>query len=262
MGERLDVEIAGEGRTLVLLHSLLSDRTSFDPLVARLKDQRRLILINLPGFGSSPAVEGGIAGFARAVEQVFDDLDLPKDTDVLGNGFGGFVALKLAIQAGDRFDRLVLAGSAVAFPEAGRATFRALADTVEKAGVAAVAEAAVKRMFPEEFIAANPKVAQGRAAVFKTINGPVFASACRALSTLDLGPELDKVRNTTLIVVGDKDGATPPALAHELAGRLADASVIELPGVGHYPQMQAPDVFLAAISDFLGLETPRRAAAH
>ena len=61
---RLDVEIVGEGRDVVLLHSLLSDRTSFDPLAARLKGERRLILVNLPGFGKSPPAGPAISDYA------------------------------------------------------------------------------------------------------------------------------------------------------------------------------------------------------
>jgi 3-oxoadipate enol-lactonase len=50
----LDVRIVGEGRDLVLLHSLLSNRTSFEPLAARIVGERRLLPVNLPGFGKSP----------------------------------------------------------------------------------------------------------------------------------------------------------------------------------------------------------------
>jgi 3-oxoadipate enol-lactonase len=131
---RLDVEIVGKGRDLVLLHSLLSDRTSFEPLAARIADQRRLILVNLPDFGGSPPTGPALADYADAIAAMFNDLALPPATDVLGNGLGGFVALNLAIRHGARFERMVLVGSAIAFPDAGRTTFRALADKVEKGG--------------------------------------------------------------------------------------------------------------------------------
>ncbi len=184
---------------------------------------------------------------------LFDDLGLSPETDVLGNGLGGFVGLQLAIRHGARFDRLVLVGSAITFPEAGRATFRALADKVEREGIAAVTGAAMRRMFPEAFIAARPDVIAERAAVFEQIDPAVFASACRALATMDLGPELARVWNRTLIVVGEQDEATPPPLARALAGRLGDAALIEMPGLGHCPHIQDPDAFVAAIAAFLGL---------
>jgi 3-oxoadipate enol-lactonase len=250
---RQDVEIVGEGRDLVLLHSLLSDRTSFDPLAARLKGERRLIFVNLPGFGKSPCAGPAVSDYADAVATLFDDLALPPETDVLGNGLGGFVGLQLAIGYGRRFDCLVLVGSAIAFPEAGRATFRALADKVEREGMAAVTGAAMRRMFPERFIAIRPDLVAGREAAFEQIDPAVFASACRALATLDLDAELPRVRNRTLILVGEQDEATPPALARALAGRLADAELVEMPGLGHCPHIQDPDAFTAAITPFLDL---------
>ena len=243
--------MAGRGRNLVLLHSLLTDRTSFEPLAGRIAAKRRLVLVNMPGFGSSEPAEP-VAGYAARIAEMFDALSLPSDTDILGNGLGGFVALTMAMRHGGKFRRLVLVGGAMAFPEAGRATFRALADKVGEAGMDAVASAAMQRLFPDEFIAANPELIAGRKAVFKGIDPGVFAAACRALAVLDLSADLKKVRNPTLIVVGGKDAATPPPLARELALRLADARVVELPGLGHSPHMQDPDAFLAAVSGFLG----------
>jgi 3-oxoadipate enol-lactonase len=254
---RLEVEIVGEGRNLVLLHSLLSDRTSFEPLAARLADQRRLILVSLPGFGRSPPAGPAIGDYADRIAAMFDDLALPPETDVLGNGLGGFVALMLASRHGTRFGRMALVGSAIAFPEAGRATFRALADKVEQGGMAAVADAAMRRMFPEPFIAAHPEVIAGREAAFRQIDPDVFAAACRALAALDLRDQLARIKNPTLIVVGAEDQATPPVLGRAVADRLANATLIEMPSLGHCPHIQDPDAFVAAITPFLGLGVER-----
>jgi 3-oxoadipate enol-lactonase len=252
---RLDVEIVGEGRDLVLLHSLLSDRTSYEPLAARVAGEHRLILVNLPGFGTSPPAAPAPGDYADAIATVFDDLALPPETDVLGNGLGGFVALTMAIRHGARFERMVLVGSAIAFPEAGRATFRALADKVEREGIPAVANVAMRRMFPEPFIAANREVVAGREAVLKQIDPAIFAAACRMLAALDLSDDLARIQNPTLIVVGAEDQATPPALGRLLAERLANATLNLLPGLGHCPHIQDPDAFVAAIAPFLGLRS-------
>jgi 3-oxoadipate enol-lactonase len=259
---RLDLEIVGEGRDLVLLHSLLSDRTSYEPLAARIAGQRRLILVNLPGFGRSAPAGATPADHADALADLFDGLALPPETDVLGNGLGGFVALALAARHGARFARLVLIGSGIAFPEAGHATFRALADKVEQDGMAAVAGAAMRRMFPEAFIQANPAIIAEREAVFTRIDPKVFATACRALAALDLSDELASVRNPTLIVVGAEDQATPPTLGRALAERLANADLTLLRGLGHCPHIQDPDAFVSAVAPFLGLSpSPAPAAA-
>src|SRR5687768_12473046 len=106
---RLDVESIGEGPPLLLLHSLLSDRTSFVQLARLLAGERRSVLVSLPGFGASPPTEPSIDAYAESVAALCDDLKLPPDTDVLGNGLGAFIALKAASRHGERFGRLVLA---------------------------------------------------------------------------------------------------------------------------------------------------------
>jgi 3-oxoadipate enol-lactonase len=252
----LDVQTVGRGRNLVLLHSLLSDRTSFEPLATRIAGRRRLIMVDLPGFGVSAPAGPALSDYADRIAALFDELALP-ETDLLGNGLGGFVALSLAIRHGTRFERMVLVGSAIAFPEAAGATFRTLAEKVEQAGMAAVVEVAMRRMFPEEFIAAHRDVVAEREAVFRRIDPKVFSSACRALAALDLSGELPQIRNPTLIVVGARDEATPPPLARALASRLMNAELIEMPDVGHCPHIQAPDRFAAAIAPFLGLRAAR-----
>ena len=257
-GTGLDVEIVGAGRNLVLLHSLLSDRRSYRALAGRLAGERRLILVNMPGFGASPAGAAPVDGYADAIANLFDDLALPRDTDIVGNGLGGFVALSLAIRHGERFDRAVLIGGAVAFPEAGRATFRALAEKAERDGMAALADTAVRRMFADAYVATHPEVAAELKSVFAGLDPRVFAAAARALAALDFGPDLGRIANPVLVVAGELDGATPPALGRELARRIPGAAMIELPGLGHCPHIQDADAVIRAVSPFLGL----RAAAE
>jgi len=54
-----------------------------------------------------------------------------------------------------------------------------------------------------------------------------------------------------LVVVDEHDEATPPPMSHELAALLPDARLKIIPGCAHVPQLQSPQFFLEAISDFL-----------
>jgi 3-oxoadipate enol-lactonase len=238
----LDVQIVGRGRNLVLLHSLLSDRTSFEPLATRIANQRRLIMVNLPGFGASAPVGPALSDYANSIAALFDDLALPPETDLLGNGLGGFVALSLAIRNGTRLERMVLVGSAIAFPEAARATFRTLAGKVEQAGMAAVVEVAMRRMFPEEFIAAHRDVVAEREAVFRRIDPKVFASACRALAALDLSGELAQIRNPAHEGRADRDARCRSLPAHpgSRSLRRRDLAVSRPQSGSHRAVMTAP----------------------
>ena len=248
----LNVQVLGQGPDIVLLHSLLTDRSSFEPLAGRLADQRRVSLVDLPGFGRSAPAEP-LAGYADRVADYCAGLGQSEKPDIIGNGLGSFVALTLAVRHGMRGGRLVLLGCAIAFPEPGRATFRGLADKVERDGMASVADIAMARMFSEDFIAANPKIVAERKEIFLRIDPAAFAAAARALATLDLSADLKSIRNPVLIVTGEKDGATPPALGRALAESLPDGKFAELKGVGHAPHIEALDLTLATVAPFLGL---------
>ena len=97
---RLDVAQKGNGRNLVLLHSLLSDRSAFDRIAPRLASERRLWLVNLPGFGASAPAGPELDDVADRIAEQLPRLGLRGAADLLGNGFGGFVLLALAIRPG------------------------------------------------------------------------------------------------------------------------------------------------------------------
>jgi 3-oxoadipate enol-lactonase len=249
----LDATISGDGRPLVLLHSLLQDRSSFEGLARRLQRQRRICNVNLPGFGTSPTAEP-LGGYADRVADGLERLGFVDDTDVCGNGLGGFVALTLAARHPSRVGRLVLVGSAIRFPEAGRATFTAMAARAEAEGMASLTDQAMLRLFPADHIAAHPERIAPLRRVFESIEPKVFAAACRALARLDLGDVLPGIRQPALVVVGERDTATGAPLGEALARALPRGEIVVLRGLGHAPHLQAPDAFVAAIAPFLGLE--------
>src|SRR5882762_2076597 len=113
----------GNGQPLFLLHSLLSDRASFDAIVPRLSQSFRVIVPELPGFGQSKAVTGGLAAVADRMAEAVREAASGAEAIVLGNGYGGFVALQMAIRHPDIATRLILADSGAAFSEPGRAAF-------------------------------------------------------------------------------------------------------------------------------------------
>jgi 3-oxoadipate enol-lactonase len=107
------------------------------------------------------------------------------------------------------------------------------------------------RLFAPEFQEAHPDLMRDRRDAFLKTDPDVFRAACNALAELDLRPELKQVKVPTLVLVGEHDEATPPPMSHELAAGLPNARLNILPGCAHVPQLQSPEMFLAAIGDFL-----------
>jgi pimeloyl-ACP methyl ester carboxylesterase len=182
---------------------------------------------------------------------LFQALGLPRETDVLGNGLGGFIAVALAARHGAKFDRLIAAPALVAFPPPAKEPLRALAARVEKDGMRAALDIAIRRMFPEPFIAAHPDIVEERKRALEKADAACFSTACKALASLDLAPVLNNVRNSTLVLAGSEDATTPPALARKLAESIEGARFIELAGCGHCPQIENPKAFIAAVEGFL-----------
>jgi len=178
---------------------------------------------------------------------------------VLGNGYGGFVALQMAIRHPGVASRLILADCGAAFSEPGREAFRNMAAASQAKGLSAITDVAMRRLFAPEFQDAQPDLMRDRREAFMRTDPEVFRAACDALATLDLRPELSKVKVPTLVLVGEQDEATPPPMSVELAAALPDARLKIIPGCAHVPQLQAPDLFLQMIDDFLPATDSARA---
>ncbi len=247
----VNAAVSGEGPALFLFHSLLSDRASFASIEPELARSHRVVTPELPGFGGSQAVSGGLAAVADRMAELVKDAAGDRDAIVLGNGYGGFVALQMAIRHPSIAKKLILADCGAAFSEAGREAFRNMAAGAKAKGLVAITDVAMRRLFAPEFQAAHPDLMRDRRDAFLKTDSAVLQAACAQLAELDLRPDLTKVKMPVLVLVGEHDEATPPPMSHELAALLPDARLKVLEGCAHVPQLQAPRVFLDAIADFL-----------
>lgn len=251
--DTVNAAVSGEGTPLFLFHSLLSDRASFDAIAPQLSHSRRVIVPELPGFGGSKAVPGGLADVADRMADMVRDAAADGSGTVLGNGYGGFVALQMAIRHPDLARKLILADCGAAFSEQGREAFRNMAAAARAKGLAAITDVAMRRLFAADFQAAHPDLMANRREAFLKTDPDVLQAACGQLAELDLRSELSKVKMPVLVLVGEHDEATPPPMSHELAALLPNAQLKILAGCAHVPQLQAPQLFLEAIADFLKL---------
>jgi pimeloyl-ACP methyl ester carboxylesterase len=249
-GGKLSGARAGAGRDLLIIHSLLADRTAFDPVLPWLAERFRVTLVDLPGFYDSPPIAPGIYNYADLLAEVFDS-ELARDTIVIANGFGGTIAAAMAVRHGNKFGRLVLSDAAAGFPPEGRKAFEMMAEKVSAEGIASVATIAANRVFHKAYLEAHPEAIQERRQVLLRVAPEAFIAACRTLMTTDLVPELRAIGNPTLVICGELDAATPPALCRQMADHVPGARYVELARCGHCPPLEQPQAFIAAIADFV-----------
>lgn len=248
----VQVESEGSGPPFVLIHSLLTGPEAFATIALPLAGRYTVHRVSLPGFGESePLSDPSIEDIAAHVAATLEELECGPDTTVLGNGLGGFVAAALAVGHGDGFDRLILSNSGAAFSPERATAFGHMSRLVEEGGMGAVVDVAVRRIFPEPYLKANPSVIAQRRRVLEAVDPQAFAAACRALADLDLRPQLGAIANQTLVVAGAEDATTPPEMAQELAAGIAAARLEIIPECGHCPQLQNPDALLGALDSFM-----------
>ncbi|WP_428248322.1 alpha/beta fold hydrolase [Ferrovibrio sp.] len=243
----------GAGPDLLILHSLLTDHTAFDPVLPKLAEKFRVTLVNLPGFHGSAPIPAGIDGYADRIATVFDDFALGQDCVVMGNGFGGTVAVAMALRHGARFGKMVLSDVAAGFPEQGKVAFRVMAEKVGSEGLGGIVDIAARRVFHDAYLAKHPEAFEERRQVLLGIDPQAFIAACQSLIACDLVPQLGSIGNASLVVVGELDAATPPVLCRQLAAGIPGAWLTEIPQCGHCPPLEMPDVFIETVRGFLAL---------
>ncbi len=246
---RVRAEVSGTGPTVWLFHSLLADAGSCAPLAARLSDRNQVVLPDLPGFGGSAPVGPDLAAVADRMAVAL--AEAPHPAAVIANGYGSFVALMLALRHPHLVSRMVLAGTGAAFSEPGRAAFRGMAAAAASKGLGAIADTAMRRLFAPEFQDANPALLAERRACFVATDPAVFTGACAALADLDIRASVRALSMPVLVLVGEQDEATPPAMARELADLLPDATLVEMAGCAHVPQLQDTNRFIGEVAAFL-----------
>ncbi len=241
---------AGSGPTIILLHSLLSDRGSLEPVIPLLQRDFRLVLLDLPGFGDTAAVASGISEVAEQLAGAIHGLCGKERPLVFGNGYGSFIALALALRHPSATRGLMLAGCGVRFDEGGRSAFRAMAEKASIGGLESIADIAMRRLFPQEMASRMPDIVAERRRSFLSTNPTVFRSACHALANLDMSGQAKDLQVPLLASVGEFDEATPPIMAQDIA-RIVPIGKFHLIGdCAHVPTLQAPAAVALLLQQF------------
>jgi pimeloyl-ACP methyl ester carboxylesterase len=244
---------AGTGEDIVILHSLLCDRMAFDAVLPRLSKRHRVTLINLPGFHGSRSVAATVEAYTDFIARAFQEFQIASGAVLMGNGFGGTLALAFAHAFPATVSKLIIADSAAAFPSAGQQAFLTMARMVQSGGMGAIASVAARRVYHDSYIDQHPEVIDERRAALLEVEPEAFLAACEILATCDLAPLLASISKPTLVVYGSQDQATPPQLNNIIARSMPNARAIEIENCGHCPPLEMPERFLSVLQGFIDL---------
>ena len=243
-----------EGRedspVLVLSHSIGADQGMWAPQVPDLLSHFRVLRYDICGHGASDAPKGdySIEDLGREVLGLADALKI-SEFAFCGLSLGGAIGQWLGIHAADRVSRLVLANTSPQFGP--RANWDARRKAVLDGGMAAVIDLVMQRFFTPETLTRGDAYAQSVRSVILGTDPIGYAGCCAALRDMDHTQLLRQIRVPTLVIVGDRDVATPGSGHGEILAReIPKAQALHLPAA-HMSNLERPRSFTAALFNFL-----------
>ncbi|MBN1206511.1 MAG: alpha/beta fold hydrolase [Myxococcaceae bacterium] len=251
----------GEGPTVVLLHGRGHAAPMWFSYLTVLARGRRVLALDLPGFGLSSPPEGrlrtaedGVRFFTEPVEELLQGLK-PGPVVVVGHSLGGLVAVELALRGKVQVERLVLIDAMGLGPE-----MTPLARGFFRAGPERVARTLGRQLFdrllpPPETPLGRRLGALGYELLAIPDGRPRAAQAFNTLVPLLGGvfhrrEQLASLRQPVLLVWGEKEDTLPVSLAVEAAKRLPEVRLLRVVA-GHSPHLERPEVVLPALRAFL-----------
>ena len=251
-GIELYYEVHGEGPALVLAHGAGGSHLSWWQQVPALAKSFRCVTFDHRGFGLSRERPGG-AGARQFVEDLrglLDHLDI-QSAALVGQSMGGWTVLGFAAAYPERTRALVLCDTPAGIDDAAvSAEFRRLRESTPRG-----LDDILQRAFGAELARSDP----ARAFLYREIsalNFEVPAELIGALSGMRNNPDVIVERQIpTMLIVGEEDVLTPPALMELMHRRFPHARFIRVPGAGHSVYFERPDEFNRTLDNFL-LEVP------
>lgn len=188
-----------------------------------------------------------IEGFAQ---RLLDNA--PPKFVLIAHAMGGFVALEVMRRAPDRVAKLALISTlASADGPAQTARRQGYIDLVESGNFDQVVEERIPILFPEEKRGDERLIGIARAMASDT-GAEIFLAQQRAImARIDSRPRLGEISVPTLLIWGEKDGITSRAHHDEIAEAISGARLEVIAGVGHLPTVEAPEVVVPLLADFV-----------
>lgn len=234
------------GTPLLFLHGVGSDKSVWRPQLERFGRERRAIALDYPGYGDSGRAPDGATrdDFAAAILAAMDALEVER-AHICGLSLGGVIAVAIHAAAAERCASLILADTFAVHPD-GRGIYdRSVAGSADMRGFA---EARA------DFLLAQPADPAVRAEVVETMSRIEPAAYVIGADAVWLADQRGRVRDIsvpTLILCGEEDKPTPPALSDELHALIAGSRLEWIAGAGHLTNLEQPAVFNRLVGAFI-----------
>lgn len=257
-----DVTVFGNGRAFFMIPGLSSSMDIWDDAARRYGVQFRVHRFTLAGFAGVKPVNGDFIERSTAAIKAYAEKNDVHNAVVMGHSVGGIIALKLAAEAPERFNSVVVIDI---LPFLGGATFGAN-DAAQAAAITERYKKQMTAMTPADFLAQQktqiPLLVSGTdnidrlAQWIKGSDASTIIEATCELYANDFRPVLPKIRGPVLVIYPWDPGSNLPAATidaiylGQYAG-LSHKALKRIDNSRHFVMLDQRDAFFRALDDFL-----------
>jgi 3-oxoadipate enol-lactonase len=237
---------------LVFSHSLACSVRMWDGQAAAFKDRYRVLAYDTRGHGQSSAPKGQytLEGLADDLAALLKALRIQKPHFV-GLSMGGMIGQTFALKYPGALASLTLADTTSRYPAEAAPLWQDRIRTAEEKGMQALVQTTLERWFTAPFRGSRKEEVERVAAqILKT---PVagYVGCCHAIPKINVTDRLKELQLPALVICGEQDPATPPAMAQEIAKSLPGAKLALIPRAAHLANIEQPEAFNRALDGFL-----------
>jgi len=263
--EGMQMHLRDEGsrtdpQPIVLLHGTSASLHTWDGWTEALKSGRRVIRMDLPGFGLTGPMPDGNYRLSRYVEVVIALLDQLEVSQVVlaGNSFGGNLAWKIAVDHPHRVSKLVLVDAAgYPFdPQSMPIGFKiaqipALRPLMQNTLPRSMIESSVRNVYGDPSKVTQELIDRYHDLTLRAGNRGALVERFRQSPSGEFTAQISQVRQPTLILWGGQDRLIPPDNAAKFGRDIAGSRVVMFDALGHVPHEEDPAATVAAVQRFL-----------
>ena len=237
---------------LVLSHSLACSVRMWDPQIEALKDRYRILAYDTRGHGASEAPAG-----PYTLDMLADDLAAllkavgATNPHYCGLSMGGMIGQTFALKYPGVLRTLVLADTTSRYPAEAAALWAERIRTAETKGMEPLAQPTLERWFTAPFRQSRPETVDAIRKLIVATPVPGYAGCSAALPKINTTARLKEIRVPILVIVGEQDGGTPPAMAREIHENAPGSQLFVLPQAAHLANLEQPEAFTRALDAFL-----------
>lgn len=231
----------GAGNRFVFLHGLVGLNEHWEEVIGDLVDQVRCTTLELPLLDLRGA-DCSVQGVTQITEAYLDE-HVGGPAVLVGNSFGGHVALRIARDRPDLVRGLVLAGSSGLIERT----------MVKGAPVRPSREwlrEKIGELFHDKAKVAESDIERAHAALNSRGGARAMVRLSKTARRNHMGDDLAQIRCPTLLIWGREDIVTPPSAAQGFLDLLPDARIAWIDACGHAPMIEAPATFARAMREF------------